>query len=235
MNVSPYYKFAFVEIPKTGTTSIEEALQGALQGSRLSSYYHRVYRKVPHLFDILAKPKLLEVGKKHLTLADFQGSWVRHPERFRTFTIVRNPWERLVSQFKQLQKPYNLHMPRRRKLYEASKISFEAFTDEYMKDDVPMWRYLTDSDGNIAVNLVGRFENIANDFRTICLELGLPKLEISWLNKSNQDKASYQEYYTEELIDKLEPIMRKDMKLFRYSFNNPDSDFKSVITGKELL
>ena len=137
---------------------------------------------------------------------------------FKTIAFVRNPWERLVSQYKQFQRPYFLHHDKRRRLHEASLVSFEAFVKQYVQDPRPMWKFLTNQAGEVSVDYLGRFETLRSDFSSICDQLQLPSIKLDHLNPARGEKQRYQDYYSSQILETINPVLEKDARLFGYSF-----------------
>ncbi len=190
-----YYKCIFVHIPKNAGLSVCYTLFGNTGGS-------------------------------HRKIVDYQK--IFSPKTFKQyykFTFVRNPWDRLVSTFFFLKKGG---------LTEKDKIWAEAnllaFTD--FKDFVKQWLteeninnslhfqhqhvFLEDEKGNTAVDFIGRFENIEEDFKKITDKLNIKRT----LKKTNTSKRKedYRVYYDEETKAIVNEVYRKDIQLFNYEF-----------------
>ncbi len=77
--------------------------------------------------------------------------------------------------------------------------------------------------GEVIVDFVGRFENLADDFAYICQYLGL-QATMPYLNKSKH--SSYQSYYDKDTRDLISEYFKDDIALFGYDFeghrNNAD-------------
>ena len=97
MIISPGRKFIFVHIPKTGGTSMAAALeQRAMADDILIGDTPKAKRRRNRLKQLSAKGRLW----KHSTLADIDGVVNSADlERYFIFTLVRNPWDRLVSYY----------------------------------------------------------------------------------------------------------------------------------------
>ena len=227
MIISPYYRFVFIAVPKTGTTSIENRLTALLSTTCPNPTYVKittnptylfVYKRLAKLSIPLPAPSILPVSYKHEPLSALSRLGPSTIKSYRAIAFVRNPWDRLVSQFKQFQRPHFLHHEKRRLLHEASLISFEAFVRQYIKDPRPMWKLLVDDTGSLAVDFVGRFESLAQDFSTICSDLNLPSTKLDHLNPGTGEKKHYRDYYSSDLLEIVNPVMEKDAALFGYSF-----------------
>ncbi len=228
MIISPYYRFVFIAVPKTGTTSIEQALNKVLIEENpkrffskltLSRSYQFCYRSLSRIHVSLPPPFYLPVPYKHEAVSSLKTILPFDIKKYQRFAFVRNPWARLVSQYKQFKRPHFLHNENRLKLHEASLVSFEAFVHRYTEDPRPMWKFLSDENGNLAIDHIGRFEHLESDFNKICRDLALPKIQIAHLNPAQGSTKKYQDYYSPQLLDKINPILKKDAQLFGYTFD----------------
>jgi hypothetical protein len=79
----------------------------------------------------------------------------------------------------------------------------------------PQVAWLTNSEGELIVDKVCKFENINDDFMEVCKILGIDE-ELPWHNKTNHNH--YKKYYNENLIDVVSRIYKKDIEMFGYEF-----------------
>jgi hypothetical protein len=136
-----------------------------------------------------------------------------------TFTIVRNPWDQVVSH-------YHHRIRTNRTNLQVNPVRFTKWVkrvydekDPYYQDTpkmtMPQSDWITDSEGEILVNFIARFERLEEDFRAICehlnLQSSLPHLNIS-------QHGDYRGYYDIETTEIVAKCFSKDIKLFRYSF-----------------
>jgi hypothetical protein len=89
-----------------------------------------------------------------------------------------------------------------------------------------MLDWLTDDDGNINVDFIGKYENLEDDFGKICKMIGIPILSLSHTNtaemRTGEPRKHYSYYYDDELKDIIAKLYKKDIDYFNY-------DFKTVI------
>lgn len=154
-----------------------------------------------------------------------------HPEWFSptpdvvkySFSIVRNPWDRLLSTWKdKVYKQWADWYPEdcrqwRLKQYEQYKgKSFNYFArniDIRCDGHVIPQTLLIDLD---RVDFIGRFENLQEDFDTICQGVGIPSMELPHENKSKH--RHYAECYDDETRDIVAEKYAKDIEYFGYKF-----------------
>ena len=83
----------------------------------------------------------------------------------------------------------------------------------------PQTDYVSDGNGKIIVDFIGRFENIDSDFSRLCKELNIPYEKLGKANASKHLHYSY--YYTTELIELVGELYFSDCKTFGYRFERP--------------
>ena len=150
-------RFLFVHIPKTAGNSIQSVLRDYSEDElvALRSEQDGVER-----FG-LRNPKYKI--KKHSTLAEYRKALGN--EQFRSlykFTCVRNPWDRMVSYyFTPTQSPETWN----RKKFQGI-ISKAVSVADYLRLGP------REEDPFANVDSIMRFENLADDFRTVCSAVG---------------------------------------------------------------
>jgi len=147
------------------------------------------------------------------------------------FAFVRNPWDRVVSCWKYqvrtfLEKNWYDHKPD-----VLTDGSFETFVKDIYKrreNDLNYSHERSQSsyiylDGNKAVDFIGRFENLEEDWNFVLKSIrDRTNKDISgWLPHNNGvDRSSYPEYYDEQTKGMVEEIYRQDIEEFGYEFGN---------------
>ena len=67
------------------------------------------------------------------------------------------------------------------------------------------------------VDYVMRFENLANDFRSVCTTLGIPTAPLPQYNRSNREH--YSKYYNDELRELVRERFAPEIERFGYTFD----------------
>lgn len=163
----------------------------------------------------------------HATLSDYVN--IFEPERVASyfkFTIVRNPWDRLVSAF---------HFLKKGGWNEADRLWFNAELghfkdfDEFVKgwvskDNIwkrwylqPQYHFIVEGRRKIDIDFVGYLENIDEDFRYIAKRIGID-CQLQHINKSKHD--DYKNLYNEETKAIVAEVYETDIKLLGYNFDN---------------
>lgn len=177
-------QFIFVHIYKTGGTSVEHALR---QYAHLPNVKHQVAHKI----------------RRNLGEEKF--------DKYFKFSIVRNPWDRMVS-------TYFYRLKRR---YTSSDVTFEEFVRDFDQHEravhfrFSQTKWLYDADGKLLMDRVLRFENLPKGFKGVCRKLKVGAA-LPHINKSNH--KSYKSYYTPELRKLVAKRYQDDIENFGYSF-----------------
>jgi len=151
------------------------------------------------------------------------------------FTVVRNPWDKMVSLYHSWAKSSNWDWgwgsDNKPTFIEFIKI-IDGFSNERQMELWPerkMYQHksgtmrmsnqldwLIDSNNKIPLNYICRFENLQEDFNKVCDDIGFPKTELPYYNKSNH--LHYSTYYDEETKDIVARRFSKDIEYFKYKF-----------------
>ena len=210
--ISYELKCIFIHIPKCGGSSIEKTLWPRSEDRNEAnlywgfiSKYHNKYQ-TGGLQHLLASQVRQEVGAKIF-------------EEFYKFTFIRNPWDRIVSQF--------AYMQQRPDLMEYIGMNIDTEFKSYLgliqqKEHVqwmPQYKFILDDEGTLLVDQIGRLESFETDFSSILAALKLDQSEeAAHLNRSN--RKSLNEYYSDrEAVEMVADIYAKDIELFGYCFD----------------
>jgi len=223
--ISHKYKCIFIHIPKCAGTSIEKALGHFGNYVGIDRQDHRSVRVIEQPFikpcifsskenicDILRrvryKYRIKMNPNNKITVTKKQY------DEYYKFTIVRNPWSRAFSCYKNILDD-ELH----RKNYKVTKeVSLKDFLKRYAGKGLlrPQTYWLKSFDGSIKLDYVGRFETLTQDFQKICDHLHISHIELPHeLKGTGQD---YAKYYDEESIKIISGIYKEEIELFNYSF-----------------
>ncbi|WGW05516.1 sulfotransferase family 2 domain-containing protein [Tropicibacter oceani] len=213
MIISPGRSYIFVHIPKTGGTSMALALEDrAHRDDILIGDTPKAQKRRGRVKKLTARGRLW----KHATLADIDG--VLTPDQIDAmtcFTLVRNPWDRMVSYYHWLQAQRFDHTA----VTLAQTLDFAGFVrHEHTRTTLKAWpyaRYMTDANGVEQAAVYLRLEKLDQDLAPLAERLGIP-LEIPHANKSN--RRAYQSYYTDDLVDVVADTCAQDIARFGYGF-----------------
>ncbi|MAG56340.1 MAG: hypothetical protein CMJ83_08630 [Planctomycetes bacterium] len=180
------------------------------------------------LLKVAAQLLGLDMGKRgpHGTFHDhpwIQKDALRGYEGHWKFSFVRNPWDRLVScHASKIEGSFHHGFERFRAL--APGMPFDAFaraivdipdsvTDPHLRSQ---YCFITDADGELLVDFVGRFERLAEDFRQVCDRIGAGDVALPHEKKTR--RRDYRGYYSPELIEIVGERYAADIDRFGYAF-----------------
>jgi len=137
------------------------------------------------------------------------------------FAFVRNPWDKMVSQYFFIQKKRkgNYKLTFRefilafKSCSESEYINGKGIPVEFNPIQLP---WILDDAGNCLVDFIGRFENLQEDFNIICDKIGIPRQKLPHENKSKH--KHYTEYYDDEMKQIVAEKYAKDIEYFGYEF-----------------
>ena len=211
MILSTGRKYLFIHAPKTGGTSIEAR---AMKDDVMLGDTPKAVQRRRRLKDVQTRGRLW----KHATLADLDG--LVTPDMLAglfVFTLVRNPWDRVVSYYHWLREQGFDHPA----VHLAQNLCFEDFAlHPQIRSSLrasQAGHYVTDVSGNERCNLFIRLEHIAADIAPLEAHLGFA-LELPHANRSARD-AGYQGYYTTASRDAVSQACAEDIARFGYHFD----------------
>ena len=187
-------KFSFIHIPKTGGSSIQKLMENSNNKVRLHDHFSYTYKK-----SIDNDPNI-------------------------KFTIVRNPYDRLVSAFHYLKKggannKTDLEFQKKLEKFHSFKDFINNFDNKLMYDIfhfVPQYEYIV-FNNNLMIDNILHLENINNEFKNFCLKYNLGEIIFPNTNKSSHE--NYTIYIKDKNIrDKIYKLYEKDFNLLNYSY-----------------
>lgn len=199
--VSHKHKFICTSINKTACTTIRKAL------------HPEVHFKNRRLFHKHAKTQNMIDG---VTRFYFK------------FSFVRNPWDRMVSMyFFRLRTNSLIKVPRIRKKFKGTpKIQFNDWLYEVFDPNSvyhhgnncvgSQLNFLTDRQGNMLNDFVGRFENLQEDFNKLCDLLTIPRRILPVRNSTKHKHFS--DYYNKDTVALVRKHHGVDAEYFGYEF-----------------
>ena len=213
MLINKTKKFIFIHVQKNAGISVENILLGEFPGT--VTWHGRHGRAIDGLGEM------------------DRAEW----EEYFSFAFVRNPWDRMVSWYAMIDAAKkNLSCfkrfrknPFRSELWNYAinnSNDFESFLENCTETvfDLGCYKsfifnqadYLSDKDGNIVVDFIGRFENLASDTDHIFKTLDLDSISLPKLNQSKH--SHYSQWYNDKTKALVAERFAKDIALFGYQF-----------------
>ena len=206
MIISTLHKFVFVAIPKTGTHAVRRALREHMGPQDMEQVGLFVQRQLPI-------PALAQIGHGHITLEQLRP--FVNPEQFAAFfkfAFVRNPFDRFVSYASFITREVG-HFER-----DPKKVMRHFLANPPMDHILfrPQHEFVTDAQGNLLTDYIGRVEKMQQSYVEIAARIGIPSTVLEKVNASK--RRDYREYYDQELIDGVAKLYARDLELFGYEF-----------------
>ena len=205
--ISHRYKCIFVHIPKTGGSTIENMIWSARDKTPENlwmgfiSEYHNEYQ-TGGLQHLLASQIENKIGKLVFN------------EYFK-FTMVRDPFEKLLSQYRYMSKRKDL----RNFIGMTENTCLNGYLDLITRKLHVQWeqqyRFILDDNGEKLVDSILRFENFESEVESTLEHLGVNYAHIRHDNKSpvNYNGCSYER----DSYERVAELYRNDFLIFDYS------------------
>lgn len=189
--ISHEKKFYFVHISKTGGNSIQSALEQ--YSSDKIEYFDNRFGKNQDI-RIFNEKMGDNRNVKHTSAEWFLVNFPECKEYFK-FTCIRNPWDRTVSRY---------------------FWKFDTFDKERFKQVINWHEYRAQKFDYEGCDFIMRFENLQEDFNTVCDKIGIEHIELPVMNKSN--RGDYHQYYDDETREMVYNKFKEDIDDFGYTF-----------------
>ncbi len=220
----------FVHIPKTAGRSVEMFFMNKLDLDRENDAHREQLlitdnddpAKGTEKLSHLSATEYVQCG--HITQKEFSS--------FYKFSFVRNPWARLVSEYR-----YRNYLSHRSfKDFVMNKLPPPDRDDRY-RHIMPQTGMLYDREGKLLVDFVGKFEHLQQDFGRVCEHLGFADSNLPHINSSDKKSRElrrktrnflyrngenelprYVDFYDTETREIVTGLYRADIENFGYEF-----------------
>lgn len=220
--ISKKHNCIFIHIPKTGGTSIEHMIWS--EKERTKSNLCNGYLKKP--FSTFRRKKLIKPNRNKHQLDGLQHLLAKQvkkevPKKFFNqalkFTMVRNPWDRVISQY--------MYMFTRKDLMDYIDMDEDTELIKYLeligRKKHPQWEkqheFFCDAHGEIIVDQILRFENFNLEISKVLTQLNIELNTVLHRNKGN--RRHYSEYYNSETKEFVADMYSQDIELLGYSYS----------------
>lgn len=199
MPISNSLKLIFVHIPKNAGT--------AITNSKTAKFF---------------------MGGHH-SAKEIKSQYPREWNEYFKFAVVRNPWDRVVSNYEYARmessywhssdssKPYATHFDyhtlKDKSFEECVNMLYENRSSLKHQGWAPQYVWISDNEKNVLVDKVFYHETLDTDEEFNKL---IPDLEK--VNLSSRKSNNYKDYYTEDLIRKVSEIYEYDINLFKFKY-----------------
>jgi hypothetical protein len=206
MIISHKYKYIFIKPKKVAGTSVHQALAETAGPEDiiypLSDYegFPRYTRNIDKIKGYLYEHSKPHVIKLVLEDNDLLDCWYNYTK----VTIVRNPWDCLISGGANNKVSINHHKHINSKIYEYADRNYEYYFENGKWID---YHFL-------------KFENIEEDYKTFCVLKGivykqLPKMKTNYRPLEHKD---YRQFYNERTKNIVADRSKELISKFNYKF-----------------
>jgi Sulfotransferase family len=217
MIISRGRKFIFVHIPKTGGTALALALEArAMKDDILIGDTPKARARKARLKGIRTAGRVW----KHATLADVDGLVTpAEVADFFTLTLVRNPWDRMVSYYHWLRGQAFAHPA----VGLAKSLNFSGFLNHPQTQTAlslwPYTAYMRDAQGVERASLYARLEHLEADLAPFEAHLGFRVTPLKRANETDRNR-DWRGYYSETDAALVERLCAADIAGFGYGFED---------------
>ena len=236
MIISHSHKFIFIKSEKTAGTSVEAVLSGFCSGddvvTPINDYRHNRDENGKFIHQSMNAEEFIKLDLPNLQHADASTIKRQIPDEvwdtYFKFSIVRNPWDRTISDFFWKRRQDPAIKPRKR-FYHYLGVPFNELaqpkkalhdfldSDEFVNND----RFYV-MDDELCVDFVIRYENLEEDLNEVCKRIGIPPVELPHLKTGfRQKRHHYSEYFDDTSKARVAEKHKNDLTLFGYDFESP--------------
>jgi len=135
------------------------------------------------------------------------------------FAFVRNPWDRLLSCWR--NKVVDSNYFKFSEELRARMQKFDRFVEYVEGLDLDQCDHHIRRQGRLIdinnIDFVGRFERFEEDLADVLKEIGISDIAIARKNAS-ENRLHYRQHYDDALMARVGELYKKDIKLFGYSY-----------------
>lgn len=208
-------RYAFIHIPKTGGTALALALEARAMADDI------LVGDTPKAVQRRGRQKALKpAGRlwKHSTLADLGGLLPADMDWFFTLTLVRNPWDRMVSYYHWLRGQSFAHPA----VGLAKANGFSGFLNHpQTRTSMSLWpyaAYMRDAGGVERATLYARLERLDEELAPFEAHLGFRITPVARANRSERG-ADWRAAYSDADAALVAELCAEDIARFGYDFN----------------
>lgn len=135
-------------------------------------------------------------------------------DQYFKFAFVRNPWERLVSEYEFLLRKVEHGRHARVKRLK----NFNAFIHmQIPRRDAYQFLMVCNRKGNLLADFIGKLENLENDWKTVCERIDIPYQALP--HKNTSTRGNFRKYYDAESRKLVANHWSREIALFDYNFD----------------
>lgn len=203
----PKHNAYFFHTPKAGGTSVELFFLND-DGVKISHYNlsKHLSKDQKEKYKIATKWNPFPYASQHATCECVTQTDIWKKVNY-SFTIVRNPWDRVISEWKYLQQEMK------------EQVTLDTVIDRYILEHsahfIPQWKYAYIND-NLIVDDVFKLEEIHIAEEKLSNQFNID-VHFSTSNKTTRN-SDYRTYFNNDQQTRLSSVLSKDLELFNYKF-----------------
>ncbi len=209
MLISDSHHFIFVHIRKAAGTSLRQVL-GQVSLPKNKKVWQKLLSRNGFAIDYHNYS-----FRKHAKLIEAERSMPADKfKQYFKFAVVRNPWERLVSEYE-----YIKTKPSHSRFKKISAMSFAEFvTYQSQRPAAHQVNALTLRNGQLGCDFIGKLETLDQSLHAVGSRIGI---DLSVLPHVNQVKRrDYRSYYNADLTAQVAKLWQADIEAFKYDFDD---------------
>ena len=210
MLISDSHQFIFVHIRKAAGTSLRQLLEEVSLSKNNHIWYKFLWRsgfRAHYQKCYFRKHSPLSEAERVMPSDLFK--------KYYKFAIVRNPWDRLVSEYEYI-KTQPTHS-RFKKLYTMDFKEYVIYQSK--RTSAHQANALKLQNGQLGCDFIGRFENLNDSITQISKNINIDLSRLPHLKKVQH--RDYRTYYDDSLSELVHNLWHKDISAFGYDFSSP--------------
>ena len=210
MIVSHRHRFIFFAVPRTASHAVRAALGPFLGDEDWQQEALRlgVYSPIP---------ALARIGHGHVSAAQARRGLPESVWRsYFKFAVVRDPFDRYVSVCAMLNRR-NPGYAGNERTFMKRALGVARFQRRVLVR--PQAELLVDDGGSVALDFVGRYEELPACFAEACRRIGIANVPLEVHNAASH--RPYVDYYDDELAQAVAAFYARDFALFDYPASLP--------------
>jgi Sulfotransferase family len=207
------YGFWFFDIPRTSSSSIKV---------ELGQYFGRTFGKFNLIEESFRQKSFFADHMLAVEMRELLGKPTF--DRIFKFTITRNPWDRMLSIYRYRQKvgqiPQNLTFKTYVIQFDSPRyVSTESASPfDHRNYYYSSLEFISDYNGNILIDYIGKYENREADLKKIAETIGMESLGKYCLQTAQKKSAHYSEFYDAETEKIVGRVFAEEIERFGYVF-----------------
>ncbi|SDP55259.1 sulfotransferase family 2 domain-containing protein [Ectopseudomonas guguanensis] len=208
--VSHELKAIFIHIPKTGGSSIEQIIWPMEKGRSEAELWMGFKDAYHNEFQTGGLQHLLAHQVRNILGDEVFSSYFK-------FSIVRNPWDKALSQYRYMTKRPDLMSFVGMSERDCFKRYLERIQTKEHVQWLPQYRFVMSASGDSLVDYIGRFEEFEHAVKFAVRRIGLSCDQVPHLNASD---ASRLEVLDRDSCEQIAEIYKDDISVFGYSISD---------------